>query len=138
MRTLLLGALLLASPSLAYGAETFQWKVDCICQSGAGTGQILGHVRVTKANFDEIKRMLLAGSNKSGAKVTLLGKNCGDLKMCGKSYADPKNPKQNIPIAGPKTVKVTVTGGMPTRGFDLVIERLRVGNRLMIGGNEAK
>ena len=138
MRLLILGALLLASPSMAVGAEPFQWKVDCICQSGAGTGQILGHVRVTKANFDEIKKMLLAGSRKTGSKITLLGKNCGDLKMCGKSYADPKNPKQNIPIAGPKTLKVTVAVGMPTRGFDLVIERLKVGNKLIIGGNEAK
>ncbi|MHA1537157.1 MAG: hypothetical protein ACTSUD_06350 [Alphaproteobacteria bacterium] len=138
MRMLIVGGLLLASPGLAVSAETFPWKVDCICQSGAGTGQILGHVRVTKANFDWIKKTLLAGGGKQGAKVTLLGKNCGDLKMCGKSYADPKNPKQNTPIAGPKTVLVTAVGGMPTRGFDLLIERLRVGNNLMIGGKETK
>ena len=138
MRTLIFGALLLASPGLAVSAEPFKWKVDCICQSGAGTGQILGHVRVTKANFDWIKKTLLAGGGKQGATVTLLGKKCGDLKTCGKSYADPKNPKQNIPIAGPKTVKVTAVVGMPTRGFDLLIERLRVGNNLILGGKEAK
>ena len=137
MRTLLLGALLLASPSLAYGAETFQWKVDCICQSGAGTGQILGHVRVTKANFDEIKRMLLAGSNKSGAKVTLLGKNCGDLKM-----SEDRTPTPESEAEHPHCRAQNRQGHGHRRhaheGFDLVIQRLRVGNRLMIGGNRAK
>lgn len=136
----------LAAGPGASAEEAGVWKPVCICQSGVPDSKTISAVFViTKANSGALRKNIEAGLLGLGKHATLLGKNCGDLKMCGKtSWSKTKKRYQNTPIAGPVTIRISYIASAPinygkaSKDKKVNEKRFKIGRQFLIGGKPVK